>query len=117
VGSLFSQKDRDILQSQKYDASLRPGFNALTYCLVWDDEHPMGVSREGHDVLATLWLGRRLMHQGLTFADHPVNPDFCRNVWQQAIEEIPDWPGFKRLTLNEQDRTYFEKNFAVEDPF
>ncbi len=55
----------------------------------------------------SLWVARSLMHRGLTFSDHPINPEYSQRVWEQAIQEIPNWPGFQRLKLSSEDQKYY----------
>jgi len=112
---LFSDTDKKQIESLVFDASLEPRFNALSACLTWEDELPSGITIEAYDVLSSLWFTRSLMHQGLSFADHPINPEYCEKVWQQAIKEIPAWPGFKRLALDEKAKAYFSEMLKQED--
>jgi len=114
---LFSQHDRELIESLVFDASLKPEFNGLSSCLYWDDELPLGVSRSARLMVGQLWIVRALLHRGLTFDDDDLDPEACRSIWEQATEEIPDWPGFKRLVLNKKDKEYFDQWLAVENPF
>lgn len=105
---LFSQRDKELVDALIYDNSLEPIFNSLADYLIWLDERPDNITPEGSDKLQTLWVGRSLLHKGLSFADHEINPEYCALVWNQALEEIPNWPGFKRLQLTEKDNKYFQ---------
>jgi hypothetical protein len=42
--------------------------------------------------------------------EEPLDPEYCRRIWQQAIEEIPDWPGFKRIVLDQKDKAFLTEN-------
>ncbi len=112
IAPLFIEKDRALIEGLKYDPSLEPGFNALSGVLVWPDELPSNITPMGHDVLDTLWTGRSLLHRGLNLSDVPINPAFCINVWDRALIEIPNWPGFKGLALNETDKEFLNKNLS-----
>jgi len=111
---LFKEIDRESVESLVYDPSLEPNYNALAGHLMWFDELPSHITSAGIDVLSSLWVARSLMHRGLTFSDHPVNPEYSQRVWKQAIQEIPNWPGFQRLKLSVEDQKYYaemlEKN-------
>jgi|GEM_PF-370884 len=114
---LFSERDRNLIETSVYDPALEPRFNALSGCLNWNDEAPSGITSEAYGVLSSLWVARSLMHQGLTFSDHPINPEYSQRVWQQAVHEIPNWPGFKRLVLSEEDKALYAELLADENPF
>jgi hypothetical protein len=114
---LFSEEDRKLIEALVFDASLSPEYNALSTCLYWDDELSLEISWSARKMLGKLWIIRSLFHRGLTCDDHDFNPEACRSLWKQATEEIPDWPGFKRLVLSKKDKEYFEKWLAVENPF
>lgn len=106
---LFTGNDLRLIDSLVYDPSLEPSFEFLKACLVWSDERPDGLTPAAYDKLCSLWVARSLLHNGLDFSDHPINPEYCRKLWQRAIEEIPDWPGFKRLTLTQKDKVYYRE--------
>lgn len=67
--------------------------------LYWTDEHPDGVPdfrAECGSILAlcsirsTLWDTREIAEED-------------RDFWLQALQAIPDWPGFQRLALSRED--------------
>ncbi len=117
VKPLFSEQDKELIESLVFDSSLMPEFNAISACLYWDDELPEDVTVEGMKVVRQLWMARGYLHRGLTFDDHDLNPEALRRFWEQATKEIPDWPGFKRLVLNKKDQAYFETWLADKNPF
>ncbi len=112
---LFSERDKELVDALVFDDSLEPMFNSLADYFIWFDERPDNITPDGSDKLQTLWVGRSLLHKRLTFADHEINPEYCAKVWNQALEEIPNWPGFKRLKLNEKDNELFQKCLANEN--
>ena len=114
---LFSEQDRERIESLVFDTSLTPEFNAVSACLYWEDEMPGRISREGMTTIRILWMARSYLHQGLTFEAHNLNPEALRLLWQKATEEIPDWPGFKRLVISKKDKEYFEKWLSDKNPF
>ena len=115
--TLFIPRDLQLLENLVLDPSLEPKFNALSAYFLWEDELPSGITPDGLDVLQSLWTARSLFHRKLSFADHPINPEYSRRVWEQALKEIPNWPGFKRLTLSNEDKEYYERKLNQEDPF
>ncbi|MDP3508428.1 MAG: hypothetical protein Q8T09_10595 [Candidatus Melainabacteria bacterium] len=115
--TLFIPRDLQLIEELVLEPTLEPRFNAISAYLVWDDELPSGITPDGLDVLSSLWTARALFHRGLTFSDHPVNPEYSRRVWEQALKEIPSWPGFQRLQLSEADQSYFEEMIGKENPY
>ena len=109
----LTDKDIELIQTQPYDATLKPNFESLKGCLVWRDERPRGLSLDADRVINSLLVGRNLLHRGLTLDDHPINADFCKKVWTASQKQIADWPGFKRLTLSDEDRKYLEEEIAA----
>ncbi len=114
---LFSERDRALIETSVYDSTLEPRFNPLSDYLMWDDELPSNITPDGIDVLSSLWSARSLMYRGLTFSDHPINPEYSQRVWEQAIQEIPNWPGFQRLRLSAEDQQYYAKMLAKDNHF
>jgi hypothetical protein len=107
---LFTGKDLQLMEALVYDPSLGPGYEALKGCLIWEDERPSGLSPDAYSNLCSLWGARALFHRGLTLADHPLNPEYSRDIWERALHQVPGWPGFKRITLSAKDKEYYEQN-------
>lgn len=105
---LFVPQDLQRIEQLVFNNSLEPRFNALSGYLVWDDELP-DVTPDGLDVLQTLLTARSLLHRGLTLADHPINVEYSTRVWEQAMKEIPNWPGFRRLMLSQAEEAFFDQ--------
>ncbi len=114
---LFSDQDRELIESLVFDTSLAPEFNAVSTSLYWEDELPEDITNAGMKVVRLLWIARSFVHRGLPFEGDETDPKSWRNLWQQATEEIPYWTGFKRLVLNKKDKEYFEQWLGVENPF
>lgn len=106
---VFSRKDLELIQSLVYDPTLEPSYEYLKGCLVWSDERPNGVTPDAYRNISSLWVARSLLHRGLTLADHPINPAYAQDIWDRAIHQIGNWPGFKRLTLSQKDLNYYEE--------
>jgi len=115
--TLFKARDLELIRNLVLDPSLESKFNALSAYFFWEDEIPSNITPDGLDVLQSLWTARSLFHRGLTLKDHPINPEYSRLVWEQALEEIPNWPGFKRLTLSNEDKAYYEQKLNQENQF
>jgi hypothetical protein len=105
---LFIGKDLQLIQNLRYDPALTPSFEGLRGCLIWDDERPDGLSPEAYNYLSSLWGARSLLHKGLSLSDHPINPEYATDIWQRALKQVPNWPGFKRLKLTEKDAQYLQ---------
>lgn len=108
----FTGNDLEVMRSLKYDPTLKPNYESLRGCLFWKDERSDELSPDGYKLVNSLIIARSLLQQGLTLDDHPIDPDYCKNLWAIAQKQIADWPGFKRLTLNEEDRKYLEEKMA-----
>lgn len=113
---LFVPQDLQRIEQLELDISLEPRFNALSGYLVWDDELP-DITPDGLDVLQTLLTARSLLHRGLTVADHPINAEYSTRVWEKAMKEIPNWPGFKRLLLRQAEEAFFDLKLNLENAF
>ncbi|CAN5316161.1 hypothetical protein BH11CYA1_BH11CYA1_41090 [soil metagenome] len=104
----FTGTDLDLIRSLKYDPLLEPSYEYLRGCLFWEDERPEGLTSDADDLIGSLIFARSLLQRGLTLEDHPVDPEYCKNLWAMAQQQISEWPGFKRLSLNDKDRRYLE---------
>ena len=105
---VFSGNDLKLIESLVYDPSLEPSYEFLKGCLVWEDERPSGLTPDAYDILCDLWIARSLLHRGLSLADHPLDPQYCEDIWQRALKQGFSWPGFNRLILNDKDKLYYE---------
>lgn len=112
---LFADRDLGLIESLEYNPELKPRFDHMRECLVWSDEEPSGLTPSGYDALCDLWIARSFLHRGLDFSTYEFSPDYFRTIWDRAIAQGLRWPGFNRLTLNEEDRDYYEKMLADND--
>lgn len=53
-----------------------------------------------------------LIYRGLTLEDLPFEPEYYKELWTLAQQQVSEWPGFKRLTLSAEDKAYFEDQIA-----
>jgi hypothetical protein len=106
--ALFALRDLKVIEALVYNPSLEPGYELLKGCLIWRDEMPDNITPQGWDVLGTLWGARAQLHN-INAGAEPWLPGYGRETWDQAMKEITNWPGFKRLTLSEKDWAYWEE--------
>ena len=52
-----------------FDAAATVAYNEVTACLVWADELPEGLSRDGYEVVRDLLAARGLIHRGIPIED------------------------------------------------
>lgn len=94
---------RDRYGALRHDATCIYSLNVMPLCsLIWPDEHPEHWFRvcckKCKESICRLAHARtELWHHGEIPADH-------LDLWDEARAIIPDWPGFKRLTLDEKQR-------------
>jgi hypothetical protein len=87
----------------RFDPTASSDLNSIPLCsLVWPDEHPGGrvVDDFRHklcraSVLRLAEARTRLWRSGLV-------PQDLRELWDTACRLLPDWPGFRRLSLDRQ---------------
>lgn len=106
---LFVGEDLRLIELLTYKPSLKPSYDHIKNCLAWDDERADGLTPAGYEILCDLWIARSFIHRGLSFSIHELDPNYFRVVWERALGQKFKWPGFQRLTLSEEDKTYFER--------
>lgn len=78
--------------------------NVMPLCsLVWPDEHPGGLMTElpsGTDHKACLSTIMRLAGTRTVLWRTGELPENRAAFWNEAQRELPDWPGFQRLSLS-----------------
>ena len=113
LDELLNSADREIIESLVYDAALKPTFEFLKSCLIWEDERPRGLSKRGNEFLRRLWVARSFIHQGLPREKWGLAPSFFVAAWDCAQSAELRWPGFQRVQLNEEDAGYYRR--CLED--
>lgn len=112
----FSDRDRSLVESLKYDESLKPSYDSIKSCLVWPDECPDNLSHEGYEKLCDLLIARSFIHEKRPFSSWKLDPHYFAQVWEEAISDEIDWPGFKRLELSGEDQAYLNvEQFNSDD--
>jgi hypothetical protein len=105
--SYFYGEDLKKIEALVFQPELEPSYEALKDALVWSDERPDDLSREGYEKLIDLWIARSLIHKEIPFSDWILDPEYFEKVWSQATLQGFQWPGFQRITLSEQDKKYY----------
>ena len=105
----FYDRDRKLIEALRYDAALKPSFELIKSCLVWEDERPEGLTPDGYDKLCDLWIARSFIHRNLPFSSWTLAPDYFEGAWKAASEDGFSWPGFRRLQLSAEDLAYYEQ--------
>ncbi|MFZ6781414.1 hypothetical protein ACO0LD_31710 [Undibacterium sp. Ji83W] len=110
----ISNKDAELFRSLVLDADEEPTFDLLKYCLTWPDERPIGrLSTEGSEFLSDLWIVRGFIHRSLPKDQWGLDPLYFEEVWEFGLANFEQWPGFKRLVLSENDKTYLTSCLAT----
>jgi hypothetical protein len=102
----FAESDRAVLAELVFDPACEPSYELMKSCLVWPDERPLRISKEGYALLGDLWAVRGFLHRVVPLSQWGLDPTYFQTVWQNALVDVPEWPGFKRIDLSESDRAY-----------
>lgn len=108
----FEPDDRDTLRSLVFDPAATPNFEFLKACLVWPDERPERITEPGYELLRDLWSVRGFLHRGIPTEKWGLDPNYFQAVWSHALQDVPEWPGFRRLQLSDEDQAYLNKCLA-----
>ena len=90
----------NIYKRLKYDPTANRVFNVVPFgSYVWADEHPGGrcslPDMDEQSKISILQLAAA--RTGLWLTDEL--PKELRDLWDEARHKLPDWPGFKRLSI------------------
>jgi hypothetical protein len=107
--SHFTESELFRLNNLQYNAAEKPYFDPLRYCLRWRDEEPPEFEPNSYERLIDLTIVRSFIHHGRSrenwFVIAPTT--YFIEVWDEARERAPNWPGFNRLELSSDDRSFF----------
>ena len=106
----FAAADAEALQQLVFDPTCEPSYELLKACLVWPDERPARISKEGYRLLSDLWIVRGFLHRQLPPANWGLDPSYFQEFWRNALADVPEWPGFRRLELSGADREYLRES-------
>ena len=88
----------------RFDPDAGYALNVMPLCsLVWPDEHPGGLMTDlpsGADHKACLATILRLSGARTALWRTGALPDKRAALWNEAQRQLPDWPGFHRLSLS-----------------
>jgi hypothetical protein len=104
----FSRKDAEELNTLIFLPHLNPQFEMIKSVLTWKDEIPREISENGMDKLWNLFIARSYIHDNRPFSSHFRGGRHLEEAWSKSRNEIPDWPGFKRLSLSNEDRSFYD---------
>lgn len=108
-----------LYQSLRFDAAASPRCNTIPFCTIfWPDEHPFVNGRFGplalhrdcytsdndcyHTAITLVSARSSIWCQGSLDAKY-------HDFWTRAQEQIPDWPGFRRIKLTIEQRRFLPK--------
>ena len=107
--SYFQGKDLELIESLVYNPDIKPSYEFMKDCLVWEDERPDGLTPEGYEKLCDLWIIRSYIHQKIAPPDWGLDPKYFQESWLKATKHNFKWPGFFRLKLSKHDEEYYKK--------
>ncbi|HEX7878952.1 MAG TPA: GNAT family N-acetyltransferase [Candidatus Eisenbacteria bacterium] len=88
----------------RFDPEAERHMSVIPYeTLIWTDEHPGGegdVPELDETSHATIF---RLITTRSTFWSSGDVPLICRQFWEDAKATLPDWPGFRRLSVSKDE--------------
>lgn len=101
----FSATEIESLKTLTLDPSAGPYFDPLRSCLRWPDEQPVDVGGLAYEHIIDLWIARSFIHRNLPKENwYSIFPTrYFVEVWEEALEKVPSWPGFSRLKLSEEE--------------
>ena len=85
MNTRLSPDDCGLLGNCVLDPDAEPSFELLKYCLVWPDERPNGLSRDGWRLLGDLLIVRGFLHRGVPSEEWGLDPAYFRQVWEDAL--------------------------------
>jgi len=112
--SLLSDADRDLLAAVAFDPDAEPAFNEITWCLVWPDEVPDGLSREGYRVVRDLLVARGFIHRGIPVEAWDEGYLDRWERWNEALASGLRWNGLRRLGLTTAQRGLLRRSLGSE---
>lgn len=114
---MLAESDRKLIEGQEFIPGLVPRFDALKACLIWEDELPRDITPDGYKFLCDLWVARAHLYHGNKLDEKLFNPSYYVRVWNWALEQKIQWPGFQRLVLSEENRAKYKECLSLENPF
>jgi hypothetical protein len=111
---MINKSDIELLNTLIFDPLLEPNFEVLKSCLIWPDEAPKPhLSFSGREFLYDLWIVRGFIHRSVSVKEWGLDPLYFMEAWNFGLCSIPEWPGFKRLILNDVHRSYLGNSLGI----
>ncbi len=112
----------DTYKKLKFHKDARPYWNVLPFgTLFWGDEHPLlenGLPDLPTDKWSRASILRLVEARTALWIEGEV-PKSLQRCWKEAQTALPDWPGFQRMVLADEERVdllcFQEDIFALED--
>lgn len=105
----FTDDELKIINALVYNDSLKPVYDPVKDCLIWDDERPEGLVGRSYEKVVDLWIARSFLHRGYPREQwYGINPrsTYFADAWESALKQSSKWPGFRRLQLSPEEKTY-----------
>jgi hypothetical protein len=111
----FTAAELNALDRLPFDEKVEPYYDPLRSSLRWFDEELQGAVGESYEHLLDLVIVRGWIHQGRERESwNALGPTtYFSEMWDEAMNGAPNWPGFKRIKLSEKDRAYFERELST----
>jgi hypothetical protein len=110
--SVLSDGDRRLVDEQAFDPDAEASFNEVTWCLVWSDEIPDGLSRDGYEIVRDLLVARGLIHRGVPVESWDYGWMDRWERWNEALASGLRWNGFRRIGLTTAQRTLLSRHLV-----
>ena len=110
--SPLSDADRGLVEALPFDGQAAPAFNEMTWCLVWPDEVPDGLSREGYRIVRDLLVARGFIHRGVPVEAWDEGYLDRWEAWNEALSSRLRWNGFRRIALTTAQRTELRRHLT-----
>jgi hypothetical protein len=91
---------QDILTIRSKSFNIESNFENISYDtgFFWEDEIFEDTTEETNTIILLLLLTRKYIHISGSV------PKSYKKIWEFGLREIPEWNGFKRLTIKEEER-------------
>lgn len=82
--------------------------------LRWLDGELESIGDDAYEHLLDLVIVHGWIHRGRAKKDwNALGPTtYFSEVWEEAMQGAPNWPGFRRTILSVENRAYFERDLA-----
>jgi hypothetical protein len=113
--TVLSDADRELVEALDFLEAAEPSFNEVTACLVWPDEIPDGLSRDGYQIIRSLLIARGYLHRGVPVDEWDFGVPARWEAWNDVLLSGLRWNGFRRLALTAAQRAELRRHLAVDE--